>query len=310
MKKKICMILIAVFVAVLGTSTYFIIDHYKESNKQAALYGELAELVDAAVQTDAATEPAEQIPYSEEKMLLPELAELYQQNGDLVGWISIADTNINYPVMQSANEPNFYLKHGFDKEYSDYGCPYVQEDAMLEKHIADQEELPDNTDVIRRKQGEIEKLMNKRTNLIEMRAEGDIDKEMFRSKKQEIEDRVAKLTEEIKGLQPEKEQTSNEDYSVKLLELRERLKEYTGFDYSVIPESIVEAFIERIWVSKDEFRWYLRTGNKAEGEFDPDDHIKIGSFTLTIDDAKKYIYSFSTRRRVYKWVDLNVSVWI
>lgn len=32
--------------------------------------------------------------------------------------------------------------------------------------------------------------------------------------------------------------------------------------------------------------------------------------TLTIDDAKKYIYSFSTRRRVYKWVDLNVSVWI
>ena len=182
--------------------------------------------------------------------------------------------------------------------------------AMLEKHIADQEELPDNTDVIQRKQGEIEKLMNKRTNLIEMRAEGDIDKEMFRSKKQEIEDRVAKLTEEIKGLQPEKEQTSNEDYSVKLLELRERLKEYTGFDYSVIPESIVEAFIERIWVSKDEFRWYLRTGNNAEGEFDPDDHIKIGAFTLTIDDAKKYIYSFSTRRRVYKWVDLNVSVWI
>ena len=133
MKKKICMILVAVFVAVLGTSTYFIIDHHKESNKQAALYGELADLVNAAAQTDAATEPAEQIPYSEEKMLLPELAELYQQNGDLVGWISISDTNINYPVMQSVNEPNFYLKHGFDKEYSDYGCPYVQEDCDVQE---------------------------------------------------------------------------------------------------------------------------------------------------------------------------------
>ena len=132
MKKKICMILVAVFVAVLGTSTYFIIDHYKESNKQAELYGELADLVNAAAQTDAATEPAEQIPYSEEKMLLPELAELYQQNGDLVGWISIADTNINYPVMQSVNEPNFYLKHGFDKAYTDYGCPYVQENCDME----------------------------------------------------------------------------------------------------------------------------------------------------------------------------------
>ena len=98
---------------------------YKEANKQAEFYGELADLVDAAAQANGATEPTEQIPYSEEKTFLPELAELYQQNGDMVGWISIADTNINYPVMQSANEPNFYLKHGFDEEYSDYGCPYT-----------------------------------------------------------------------------------------------------------------------------------------------------------------------------------------
>ena len=133
MKKKICVILIAVLVAVLGTSTFFIINHYKEANKQAELYGELANLVNATAQTDAATEPAEQIPYSEEKMLLPELAELYQQNGDLVGWISIADTNINYPVMQSVNEPNFYLKHKFDKTYSAYGCPYVQENCDVQK---------------------------------------------------------------------------------------------------------------------------------------------------------------------------------
>lgn len=64
---------------------------------------------------------------------------------------------------------------------------------------------------------------DKRTNLIEMRAEGDIDKEMFRSKKQEIEDRVAKLTEEIKGLQPEKEQTSNKEVYLQLFDPQESL---------------------------------------------------------------------------------------
>lgn len=133
MKKKICVFLIAVFVAVLGTSTYFIIDHHKEAGKQEELYNELASIVEAAVQPDAETEPTEAIPYSEEKAVLPELAELYRQNGDLVGWISIADTNINYPVMQSVYEPNFYLKHGFDKEYSSYGCPYVQEDCDVQK---------------------------------------------------------------------------------------------------------------------------------------------------------------------------------
>lgn len=52
MKKKICAILIAVLVAVLGASTYFIIEHYKEANKQAELYDDLADLVEAAVQTD------------------------------------------------------------------------------------------------------------------------------------------------------------------------------------------------------------------------------------------------------------------
>ena len=64
---------------------------------------------------------------------------------------------------------------------------------------------------------------DKRTTLIEMRAEGDIDKEMFRSKKQEIEDRVAKLTEEIKGLQPEKEQTSNKEVYLQLFDPQESL---------------------------------------------------------------------------------------
>ena len=64
----------------------------------------------------------------------------------------------------------------------------------------------------------------------------------------------------------------------KLQELRERQKEYTGFEYSVIPESVVEAFVEKVWVSKDEFRWYLRSGNASSDEFDIDDHIKIASF--------------------------------
>ena len=182
--------------------------------------------------------------------------------------------------------------------------------SMLEKHIADQEDTPDYTEEIKRKESEIERLSKKRINLIEMRAEGDIDKELFRERKQEIEKQIADLTEEIKTLQPDEAKQSPQDYVKKLQELRERLKEYTGFDYSVIPESVVEAFIEKIWVSKDEFRWYLRSGKGSPDEFDLDDHIQIASFTLTIDDAKKYLYSFSTRRRVYNWKDLNVSVWI
>ena len=84
--------------------------------------------------------------------------------------------------------------------------------------------------------------------------------------------------------------------------------EYTDFDGLVIPESIVEAFIQKIWVSKDEFRWYLRTNRSSSAE--DAEHIQIGAFTLTLEDAKSYQYSFSTRKRIYNWEDLNVTVWI
>ena len=56
---------------------------------------------------------------TEEETVLAEYGELYLQNTDMVGWLSIAGTNINYPVMQTPNNPNYYLKHNFEKEYSD-----------------------------------------------------------------------------------------------------------------------------------------------------------------------------------------------
>lgn len=49
----------------------------------------------------------------------------------MVGWLSIAGTTLNYPVMQTPNEPNYYLKRNFEKEYSDLGTPYIQENCDL-----------------------------------------------------------------------------------------------------------------------------------------------------------------------------------
>ena len=91
MKQKICIILIAVFVALLGTSTYFIYDYYHQASKQAELYESLADVVEKA-EGDEQPDPAESIPYNEEKTVLPEYAELFMQNTDMVGWIQIADT--------------------------------------------------------------------------------------------------------------------------------------------------------------------------------------------------------------------------
>ena len=180
--------------------------------------------------------------------------------------------------------------------------------SLLEQHIGDKEETPDNSDVIRRKEYEIERLEKKLANLVEMREDGDIDKDYFRERKREIETRLRSLSQSIKELEPLPPKDVAGDYSGRLAELRKKLAEYTDFDELVIPESVVEAFIQKIWVSKDEIRWYLRT-NASSADEDAE-HIRIGAFTLTAEDAKTYLYSFSTKRRVYNWKDLNVTVWI
>ena len=127
MKNKIYIAIICAFSIVFAVSSGFLIKHYYDSAKQAEMYDNLIEVVET--EPEETTEP---MNYSEEKTFIPEYQELYLQNNDMVGWIKVEDTKINYPVMQSKDNPNFYLKHGFDKAYTDYGCPYVQENCDME----------------------------------------------------------------------------------------------------------------------------------------------------------------------------------
>lgn len=63
--------------------------------------------------------------------ILSEYLAVYQANPDFVGWVEIEGTKINYPVVQSPQDPDFYLKHNFEKNYSAYGTPYMQGDCGL-----------------------------------------------------------------------------------------------------------------------------------------------------------------------------------
>ena len=48
------------------------------------------------------------------------------RNGDFACWLTIPDTVVDYPVMKSSEEdPEFYLRRGFDKKYSSAGCLFI-----------------------------------------------------------------------------------------------------------------------------------------------------------------------------------------
>ena len=126
MKNRIYIALICAFSILLAVSSGFLIKHYIDSEKQSELYDNLIETIE---KTDTEKDT---MTYSQDKSFLSDYQDLYLQNNDMVGWIKIEDTKINYPVMQSKDNPNFYLKHGFDKAYTDYGCLYVQENCDVD----------------------------------------------------------------------------------------------------------------------------------------------------------------------------------
>ncbi len=63
--------------------------------------------------------------------MLAKCGESYLQNGTWLVGFRLQTRNINYVVMQRLSNPNYYLKHNFEKEYSDLGTPYVLENFDL-----------------------------------------------------------------------------------------------------------------------------------------------------------------------------------
>ena len=61
----------------------------------------------------------------EDREILPELADLYAENPDLVGILEVVGTDINYPVVQTPSEPEYYLRRDFYGKDSTAGTLFV-----------------------------------------------------------------------------------------------------------------------------------------------------------------------------------------
>ncbi len=126
-KKIILIVFIMICITVLGFVGYILIKDNKEkySNKQ-----DIEELIDDAFVEDNNTSENPTIDWEYLKSV----------NEDIIGWIEIEDTEINYPILKD-NDTLYYLKHNYLKNYNSNGSiftldnkPFTKDETLLYGH--------------------------------------------------------------------------------------------------------------------------------------------------------------------------------
>lgn len=75
--------------------------------------------------TEPYTDIVENNELPSEPQIQIEFKKLYDQNPDIIGWLTIENTNVNYPVMQDHSGSYYYLNHNFHKQPSIHGLPFL-----------------------------------------------------------------------------------------------------------------------------------------------------------------------------------------
>ena len=109
-------------------SGFLIVRDLSQYAESAGTYDGLAEHVEVPEQAGEPEEPGaeEETGREDSSAVLPVVDfEALRENGpDIIGWLSLPDTAINYPVTQTDNN-EYYLHHLYDGTYNKVGCLFA-----------------------------------------------------------------------------------------------------------------------------------------------------------------------------------------
>ena len=108
-KKILVIMLILIFIIVFSICVYLLLKDLQELNKSNE---STEDLIEESVEINEETQ---------EKKI--DWDYLKSVNEDIVAWIEIEGTNINYPILKDKDV--YYLKHSFDKTYNSNGSIFT-----------------------------------------------------------------------------------------------------------------------------------------------------------------------------------------
>ena len=138
MKKTVLVLITFALVIAVAGSGFWLVHYFIDSREQRQPYETLAEeFVLESTPTPESTTPAENsspdVEPSEPAETVSlitapprhDLAALAEENADCVGWLTIPDTGIDYPVMHTPDDPEHYLRRDFYGESASGGTPFL-----------------------------------------------------------------------------------------------------------------------------------------------------------------------------------------
>ena len=136
--------LITVFAAVFICCAVYIVQYMTDSIQQGNAHADWLQMMEDA-KNNGGIDPDFTVPTNmggslsngnaegtaDESRILPQYQSLYALNNDLVGWIKVPGTKIDYPVVQSPKNRDYYLYRNFEGKHSSWGCIYAREECDI-----------------------------------------------------------------------------------------------------------------------------------------------------------------------------------
>ena len=109
---------LVVLLAIGVGGTVFLVSQYLAGQRQAQI----------EEQTPVPENPAEpEGPVEDPRPANPiDFPSLKAEHPDIYAWVTIPDTGVNHPIVQSTTDDNYYLYHDLDGNYTIYGSVFTQ----------------------------------------------------------------------------------------------------------------------------------------------------------------------------------------
>lgn len=145
-KRKYRLIYLSIFllalilVGVLAFAIYKLNTEYVPQQKEIQRFSQLSEIAHGdTTETDAGSDDGQDNTLETTTTGAPiphyTLDQLFSMNNDMVGWLTIPDTTVDYPVMHTPDDVEKYLHMDFDGYYSYSGCLFVGDKCDIDSDV-------------------------------------------------------------------------------------------------------------------------------------------------------------------------------